>query len=107
MTLRSKVENRINIIFPQGRLHLNRGGDITLHESEIRARIKTPCVIQRSAVIELIERDNVIVGSICEGEVADEPAGAVDAVLASRRFASRGDEHEPGAAGNEDVFAVF
>lgn len=45
-----------------------------MFEGEVGAAVEDARVVERGAVFELVEGDDVVVFRVCEDEVADEPA---------------------------------
>jgi hypothetical protein len=55
-------------------------------EREIRLVVKNARVVQRRAVVELIEGDDMVVVGICDDEMANEPAGAAPSLKRIQRL---------------------
>lgn len=52
-------------------------GDVALVEAKVWLVVEDGGVVEGGAVVELVERDNVVGIGICESEVADKPACSV------------------------------
>lgn len=60
MRLSSKVKNRINTICGETVEDFGRIGDIAAHKREASQIVQLPYVVQRSAIIELVEADDIV-----------------------------------------------
>jgi len=80
MGLRSKVENRINVVFTEGILNFLRRSYIAMDEGEVWSSTQTTGVIQGSTIVKLIIRDDVVF-RVGEGEMTHKPA-STDPLLA-------------------------
>jgi hypothetical protein len=91
VALRGEVEDGVNIVPLQAVYHLRWVGDVALVEAEVSPLVERPRVVERAAIIELVEGDDVVRVRVCDGQVADQPASAI--ILSVRR-ASRGAHEE-------------
>lgn len=74
--LRCEVEDGVDLVLTQHALDIAWGGDVAMLEGEVRSVVEHARVVQRCAVVELVQRDDVVVG-VGEYEVPYKPAGAV------------------------------
>lgn len=72
--LGGEVENGVNVVALQAVEHLVGIGDVALDKGKVLAFVEGTGVVERRAVIELVEGDNVVCVGIGHGEVTDEPA---------------------------------
>jgi hypothetical protein len=75
--MRSKVEDGIDVVFLQAPDHVAWYGDIAVEEAEIRLRLQHARIVQRAAIVELVERHNVVVVGVFDGKMAHKPRSAV------------------------------
>lgn len=77
MGLGGEVEDSINLVALEAVHDFRRVSDIAMVEAEVPLVIECPRIVQRGAVVELIERDNVVGIRICHSQVSNQPAGTV------------------------------
>jgi hypothetical protein len=58
--LRGKMEDGVDLMFSENTLHICGRSDVALLEGEIGPAIEDTSVVQASAVIELVERDDIV-----------------------------------------------
>jgi hypothetical protein len=75
--MRREVEDGINIVLLQAFDHVARYGDIAVKEAEVRLRLQHARIVQRAAVVELVEGNNVVCVGIFDGKVAHQPRPTV------------------------------
>jgi hypothetical protein len=75
--LSSKVEDSINVVSLQAIHNLGGIGDISMVESKVPLIVKGSSIVQRCAVIEFIEGDDVIGVGVCQCEMSHQPASAM------------------------------
>ena len=73
MRLRGEVEDGVDFVALQAVDNLGRVRNVALVEGEIALLIESPRVVERGAVIELVERHDVVGIGIGNGEVPNEP----------------------------------
>lgn len=73
--LRGEVEDGVDVVALEAVHHLGGVGDVALVEGEVALVIEGARVVERRAVVELVEGDNVVGLGVCEGQVAHQPAG--------------------------------
>lgn len=73
MRVRRKMEYGVDVVFLQALDDIAWNRHIAVEEAEIRLRLQHARIIQRAAVIELVEGDHVVVVRIFDGQVAYEP----------------------------------
>jgi hypothetical protein len=77
MRMRSEVKDGIDVVFLQAPDHIARDGDIAVEEAEIRLRLQHARVVQRAAIVEPVERYDVVCVGILGGQVAHKPRSTV------------------------------
>jgi hypothetical protein len=77
MRLRRKVENCVDPMLAKHAFHVYWRCDVAVFKCEVFLVIQDPRVVEGRAVVELVERDDVVVTRVCENEMADEPTGTV------------------------------
>lgn len=60
MALRRQMENGVDLVHFQTLEHVGFFGNITVKEAEIRSSLEHARVVQRTAVIQLIEADDIV-----------------------------------------------
>jgi hypothetical protein len=75
MRLRGEMEDSIDIVLPQHTLYVCRQCDVPVFECEVRSVIENSCVVERGAVVQLVEGDHIVVW-VCEDQMAYEPASS-------------------------------
>ena len=75
--LRSEVKDGINVVLAKHSLHASWRSNVPLVEGEIRPVIENPRVVERGAVVKLVEGNNMVLW-IGEDQVPDKPACAAD-----------------------------
>lgn len=60
MRLCSKMEDRINLVRAQALQDIIVLGEISMEELEIRSTFQHPGVVERTAIVELVEADDVV-----------------------------------------------
>lgn len=78
--LGSEVEDGVNVVTLQAVHNLRWVGDITVVEGEVSLVVQRTGVVEGSAVVELIEGDDVVGIWVLDSQVADQPTGAVKCV---------------------------
>lgn len=76
MRLGSEVKDGVDVVALQAVHDLGGIGDIALVKSKVALVVQSASVVERSAVVKLVERDNVVGVGVSDGEVTDEPASA-------------------------------
>jgi hypothetical protein len=84
--MRGEVEDRINIVLLQAFDHITGYGDIAVKEAEIWLRLQHARIVQRAAIVELVEGNNVVGVGIFDGKVARKPRPTVIFLAQSARF---------------------
>ena len=74
--LRRKVEDGIDLMLSKHSLNVARQCDIAMFKDKIRPVVEHSCVVQGRAVVELIERDHIVV-RIGEHDMTYEPTCSV------------------------------
>ena len=74
--MRRKVEDGINLVLAEHSLNLGRGSDVAMFKRKVRPVVKDTGVVQRCAIVELVERDDIVV-RVGEHKMAHEPARSV------------------------------
>lgn len=77
MGLSGKVENGVDVVALEAVDYLGGMGDVALVEGKVALVVQYPGVVEGRAVVQLVERDNIVGVWVGEGQVADEPACAV------------------------------
>lgn len=77
MGLSSKVKNGVDFITLKAVHDFRRISDIAMIEAEVPLVIKCSCVVQRGAVVELVERDDIVCIGICHCQVSYQPASTM------------------------------
>jgi hypothetical protein len=75
MRLRCEVKNGVNLVLAKHAFHVGWRCDVAIFKREVFLLIEDPRVVEGRAVVELVERDDVVMARICENEMADEPTG--------------------------------
>ena len=78
MRLSSKMEDGVDLMALHAVDDFGRIGDISLIEGKIPLIVEHASVVQRRAVVQLIEGHDVVRLRIRQGEMADNPASALD-----------------------------
>ena len=86
--LGSEVEDGVNVVTLQAVHNLRWVGDITVVEGEVSLVVQRTGVVEGSAVVELIEGDDVVGIWVLDSQVADQPTGAVKCVSCYARNCS-------------------
>lgn len=73
MRVRRKVEYGVDVVFLQALDHIARNRHIAVEEAKIRLRLQHARIVQRAAVVELVEGYHVVVVRIFDGQVAYQP----------------------------------
>ena len=66
MRLGGKVEYRVDIVALEAVDHLTRVRDIAVVETKVGLVVEGPRVIEGRAVVELIERDDIVGARVCD-----------------------------------------
>jgi hypothetical protein len=74
MGLSSKVENGVNFVAFKAVHDFRRICDIAMIEAEVPLVIECSCVVQRGAVVELVEGDDIVCIRVCHSQVSYQPA---------------------------------
>jgi hypothetical protein len=75
--LSSKVEDGVNLVAFKA-VHDFRGiGDIAMVEAEVPLVIECSRVVQRGAVVELVERYDIVRIGVCHGQMSHQPASTM------------------------------
>jgi hypothetical protein len=77
MCMRSEMKDGVNIVLLKTPDHVAWYCDIAVEEAEIRLRLQHARIVQRTTVVELVERHNVVVVWILDGQVAHKPRSTV------------------------------
>lgn len=90
--LRGEVEDGVNAVFLEHRLHGERGCDVAVDKGKVGAGGEAARIVERGTIVELVEGDDVIVGGVGEGKMANDPAGAVECsrAISWQRMAASG-----------------
>ena len=72
-----KVQNGVNIVLSQAAKDRLFVCYVSKNELKVGTSIETFGVIERGAVIDFVEDDNLIVFRICESQMADDPGSSV------------------------------
>ena len=88
--LGSEMEDGVNVVTLQAVHNLRWVGDIAVVKGEVSLIVQRTSVVERSAVVELIEGDDVVGIWVLESQVADQPTGAVNCVSCYARNCSAG-----------------
>lgn len=75
--LSSKVENSVNFVAFKAVHDFRRISDIAMVEAEVPLVIECSCVVQRGAVVKLVERDDIVCIGVCHSQVSYQPASTV------------------------------
>jgi hypothetical protein len=75
--LGGKVEDGVDVVALEAVDHLDGVGDVALVEAKVALLVEGACVVERGAVVELVERDDIVGVGIREGEVSHKPRSAV------------------------------
>lgn len=75
--MRREMENRVDVVLLQAFYHVARYGNIAMKEAEIRLRLQHARIVQRAAIVELVERHDVVGVGIFDGKVAYKPRPTV------------------------------
>jgi hypothetical protein len=81
--LRRKVEDGIDFVLAQCTLYIGRGCDVAILESEVGPAVEDSCVVEGCAVIELVQRHDIVL-RVGDYEMADKPASAAGCVRKQR-----------------------
>lgn len=73
MRLRREVEDGINLVGSQAPQDIGIFCEIAVEELEIRATFEHSRIVQRTAVVELVEADDVVGVRIFGHQMTDEP----------------------------------
>jgi hypothetical protein len=76
--LGGKVEDGVDVVALHAVEHLGRVGNVAVEKGKVALIIEDTRVVERRAVVELVERDNVVCIRVREREVADQPTGTYD-----------------------------
>lgn len=79
--LRGEVEDGVDVVALEAVHHLGGVGDVALVEGEVPLVIEGAGVVERCAVVELVEGDNVVCVGVCEGQVSYQPACAEESEI--------------------------
>lgn len=79
----SKVENGVDLVLAQHSLHIRGRSDVALFEREVAATVENAGVIKCRAVVEFIERYNVVVLGVRKSQVSDKPTCAMGLSVAT------------------------
>lgn len=71
--LRGQMEDGVDVVLSQTAQHIGRLGDVSVEEFEIGPGFEHARVVERTAVVELVEADDVVGGRVFGDEVADQP----------------------------------
>lgn len=72
--LRRKVEDGINFVSLQTVHHFRGIGDVAMVEGKVALVVESSSVVQGGAVIELVERHDVVCIGIGQSQMSDQPA---------------------------------
>jgi hypothetical protein len=72
-----EVEDGIDVVLAQDTLDICRRGNVTMLKSEVRSVVEDARVVQARTVVELIERDDIVVVGVRQDEMADKPTCSV------------------------------
>lgn len=86
MRMRSQVKDGVNVVFLQAPDHVGGCGDIAVEEAEVRLLFQHARIVQRAAVVELVERHDVVGVGIFDGQVAHKPRSTVVFLARSAGF---------------------
>lgn len=67
------MDYRVDVVSAEAVNNVISGRDISLVESEIWAPVQHFCVVQRGAIIEFVERDDVVMVLICNSKGPNNP----------------------------------
>jgi hypothetical protein len=73
MRLCGEVEDGIDVVLAQHTLNVGRRGNVSMLEGEVRSVVEDARVVQARAVVELIERDDIVVVGVCQDQMAGKP----------------------------------
>ena len=71
--LRSEVEDGVHVILSEAAEDRLVICHISIDKSEVGAGVEAFGVVQRSAVVNFVKRDDLVLVRICQSEVADDP----------------------------------
>lgn len=77
MRVRGEMEHGIYAVLLQASDHVFRSSHIAVKEAEIRLRLQHARIVERAAVVEFVERYDVVVVRILDCQVADKPRATV------------------------------
>ena len=75
--LRSEMEDGVDFVLTKHALHIRRRCDVAILGSEVGLVVEGARIIERCAVIELVEGDYIVVFGVREDKMAGEPTGTV------------------------------
>jgi len=85
--MRRKVEDCIDIMLLQTSQDIVRLRYIAVEEVEVRLALQHAGIVQTAAIVELVERDDVVCIWILDGQVSDQPRATTIVSERSRRLA--------------------
>lgn len=77
MRMRREMEHGIYVVLLQTSDHVFRSSHIAVKEVEIRLRLQHARIVERAAVVEFVERYDVVVIRVLDRQVADKPRATV------------------------------
>jgi len=77
MGLSSKVKDGVNLVAFKAVHDLRGISDIAMVEAEVPLVIECSRVVQRSAVVEFVERDDIVRIRVCHGQMSHQPASTM------------------------------
>lgn len=75
MGLRGEMEDGVDLVLSKHSLYICWKSDISLLEGKIRSSVEYTGVVQGCAIVQLVERDNVVV-RVGKDEMANEPTSS-------------------------------
>jgi hypothetical protein len=76
MRLRGEMENGIDLVLPQHALDVCRRGNVSVLECKVWPAVEDARVVQCCAIVELIQRDDIVVVGVRQDQMADKPTGS-------------------------------
>lgn len=109
--LSGEVEDGVDLVPLQALDDFGGVGNVAVDESEVGLFVQYTGVVERRAVVQLVEGDDVVVIRVSESEMADEPASAEGFVSAAGRDTDKAqcqdrNLHEACTTGNHDVLDI-
>lgn len=73
MRLRGKVKDCVDVVLAEASQDVSGLGEFSMEELEIRSTFEHTSIVQRAAVVQLVEADNVVRIGVLDDQMSNEP----------------------------------